>query len=431
MTPIRRRLLYIFRGTLLRLRITWAGQSLTRSIGYHVDKADAKGRAKWDGSRCRQNTTHGPDKVAASIINKELDNVEAAIEKAFSDFERLNITPTATGLKAVLDGGEATEKSLFDRYDEFIADGEKYEYWSKNTIKNFRNNRLLLQAYRPNLAFADITDDLLKDFVQYQTKNSRSKKEGQTQLINSTIKKNVSLLKWFLRWATKKGYNDNLAFTTYKLNLKAPSRKVIFLTWDELTRIYEHDFSNKPELDAVRDCFCLCCFTSLRYSDLKKLRKVDIKDDSIEVVTAKTEELIIIDLNDYSRAILNKYKDIEGEFAMPVISNQKMNEHLKTIAEECEINEPITITSFSGANRIEKVMPKYKLITTHVGRRTFISNALALGVAPNIVMKWTGHSDYDAMRPYIDIADDIRKSSMAVFNKRDTSKNAEIRRSSP
>ena len=50
------------------------------------------------------------------------------------------------------------------------------------------------------------------------------------------------------------------------------------------------------------------------------------------------------------------------------------------------------------------------------GRRTFIVNALSLGITPNIVMKWTGHSDYKAMKPYIDIVDSIKASSMTKFD---------------
>ena len=50
------------------------------------------------------------------------------------------------------------------------------------------------------------------------------------------------------------------------------------------------------------------------------------------------------------------------------------------------------------------------------GRRTFICNALALGIPPQVVMKWTGHSDYKAMKPYIDIADDIKANAMSKFN---------------
>ena len=49
-------------------------------------------------------------------------------------------------------------------------------------------------------------------------------------------------------------------------------------------------------------------------------------------------------------------------------------------------------------------------------RRTFIVHALSLGIAPDVVMKWTGHADYKAMRPYIDIVDSIKAESMTKFN---------------
>ena len=40
-----------------------------------------------------------------------------------------------------------------------------------------------------------------------------------------------------------------------------------------------------------------------------------------------------------------------------------------------------------------------------------------LGIAPSVVMKWTGHSDYKSMQPYIDIADEAKKTAMDLFNK--------------
>lgn len=40
-----------------------------------------------------------------------------------------------------------------------------------------------------------------------------------------------------------------------------------------------------------------------------------------------------------------------------------------------------------------------------------------LGVAPNIVMKWTGHSDYNAMKPYIDVTDTAKAEAMKVFDR--------------
>ena len=80
------------------------------------------------------------------------------------------------------------------------------------------------------------------------------------------------------------------------------------------------------------------------------------------------------------------------------------------------IDEEIRVVSYKGNERIEKRHPKYELVGTHTGRRTFIVNALSLGIPPNVVMKWTGHNDYKAMRPYIDIVDSIKAESMTKFN---------------
>ena len=43
-------------------------------------------------------------------------------------------------------------------------------------------------------------------------------------------------------------------------------------------------------------------------------------------------------------------------------------------------------------------------------------NALSLGIAPDVVMKWTGHSSLKAMKPYMALADKIKKESMKKFD---------------
>lgn len=99
-----------------------------------------------------------------------------------------------------------------------------------------------------------------------------------------------------------------------------------------------------------------------------------------------------------------------------MITNQKMNEYLKELMELVGIDEPIRETQYKENQRIDTIIPKYALIGTHAGRRTFICNALSLGIPPQVVMKWTGHSDYKAMKPYIDIADETKITAMERFN---------------
>ena len=80
------------------------------------------------------------------------------------------------------------------------------------------------------------------------------------------------------------------------------------------------------------------------------------------------------------------------------------------------MDEPIRITTYKGSVRLDEVHPKWAPVGSHTGRKTFIVQALSRGIPSNIVMKWTGHSDYKAMKPYIDIVDSIKASEISKMN---------------
>lgn len=243
-------------------------------------------------------------------------------------------------------------------------------------------------------------------------------KENNKGLRNSTINKVISVTKSFVRWAIQNNYCSNNKFVTQRQLLKSSKRTVVYLEWPELMRVYNYDFSKNTRLGQARDVFCFCCFTSLRYSDVFNLRRSDIIGDSLHLTTIKTSTAIVIELNKYSKAILEKYSKCEfpDDKALPVISNQRMNDYIKEIGCICQINTPIKITSYKGTARIDETFPKWELLSSHAGRRTFICNALILGIPRDIVMKWTGHSDYKAMEPYIEIADKAKRNAMALFD---------------
>ena len=81
-----------------------------------------------------------------------------------------------------------------------------------------------------------------------------------------------------------------------------------------------------------------------------------------------------------------------------------MNRLLKDLCEICEFNTPVHVTTYRNGVRHDDIYPKYELIGTHAGRKSFICFALGNGIAPDVVMKFTGHSDYKSMKPYIEIA---------------------------
>ena len=402
----------------IRMRVNFASKRIEFTTGYRIDAT------KWDADKQRvKNGCSNKLKQSASEINASLLEYYTEIQSIFKRFEVEDVMPTPEQIKEAFNAlhkpvsegpkpkNEALPCDFFQVFDDFVEDCGRQNNWTDSTFEKFAAVKNHLTNFREGLTFEFFNERGLNDYVGYL----RDVKEMR----NTTIGKQLSFLKWFLRWAFKKGVHQNNAYDSYKPKLKSTQKKIIFLTWDELNRLREFKIpSNKQALERVRDVFLFQCFTGLRYSDVFNLRRSDIKGDHIEVTTVKTSDSLIIELNNHSKAILDKYKDVafEDDKVLPVITNQKMNDYLKELAELAGIDEPIRQTYYKGNERIDEVTPKYALLGTHAGRRTFICNALALGIPPQVVMKWTGHSDYKAMKPYIDIADDIKANAMSKFN---------------
>ena len=401
----------------IRMRVNFASKRIEFTTGYRIDAA------KWDADKQRvKNGCSNKLKQSASEINASLLGYYTEVQEIFKKFEVEEIMPTPEQIKEAFNAlhkpieeevkpRKSTPNAFYKVFDEFVRDCGRQNDWTDSTYEKFAAVKNHLMNFRDGLTFDFFDEKGLNDYVTYL----RDVKEMR----NSTIGKQLSFLKWFLRWAFKKDVHQNNAYDSYKPKLKSTQKKIIFLTWEELNKLREFEIpAAKQALDRVRDVFLFQCFTGLRYSDVFNLRRSDIKGDHIEVTTVKTSDSLIIELNNHSKAILDKYKDVafEDDKVLPVITNQKMNDYLKELAELAGIDEPVRQTYYRGNERIDEVTPKYALLGTHAGRRTFICNALALGIPPQVVMKWTGHSDYKAMKPYIDIADDIKANAMSKFN---------------
>ena len=374
--------------------------------------------------------------MSAKAINarlKAIDTYFADIElntKKGSDFDLKSIFAKQFGK------GDKTKRTanLFTYFDEFTATMGVQNDWTKATFAKFDTLRNQIEGFAGSGAtFANFDEEGLTNFVEYLRTN-----EGMR---NSTISKKLGFLKWFLRWAESRGYNSVFAYKSFSPKLKKTDNKIVFLSWPELMKVYTFEFPklgqtltlkdmsgkeykkrvglDSETLSKVRDVFCFCCFTSLRYSDVANLKRCNVFPGYISVTTVKTADTLKIELNKYAAAILKKYEGSEfpHDRVLPVISNQRMNEYIKEMAEICGLNEPITKTFYYGNERRDETRPKWAMIGTHTARRTFICNALSLGIAPQIVMKWTGHSDYSAMKPYIDIADQAKADAMKLFDR--------------
>ena len=405
------------------------------TIGYSVDKD------VWEAGRISKKSYKNSKGVTAKELNAKL----AQLEAHFASYDLETKTkPTKEELKrqislGLLDKGEETEvieeakptrPSIFEYMEEFKKEQSLANQWAYGTMQCWKTFGNHLKDFNKNVTFEDFNEDGITKFIVYlrETLNMEEK----------TVQKQYSNLKWFLNWAIRKGYTSQDFINRYKAKFKVLEKPVIFLTKEELLKLYRYEIpangakvqlldnnGNEYEkqvhdasgLAKTRDLFCFCCFTSLRYSDMANLRRNDIKNGILYITTQKTNDRIPIDLNAFAKEILDKYANqhFPDNLALPVISNQKMNKYLKDLGELCGFKDPIKRVCFRGGKRVEETYPKYEMLGTHAGRRTFICFALSSGIPPQVVMKWTGHSDYSAMKPYIDIAEKTKANAMSLF----------------
>lgn len=363
----------------------------------------------------------------ADWINNILSRYKSFANDAFNLFELVEKrmpTPdeikniisekaVAEGLKNEKQVVEVVSKNnFFDVFDIFTKTTSVMNSWSEGTIRRYSVLKNKLEKFDANLSFETINDDTLIRFMQSMFRE---------KLLNSTINKKIKDTKGFLRWAFKKKYYHGDLHDNFNPKLKGTElvNEPIFFEWNEINYLYNFKIpEDKKHLEQVRDVLCFCAFTSLRHSDVEKLTRSDVKKNHILVVSQKTTDGLKIELNKYSRSILEKYKDcvFEKNRALPVTSNQNTNDLLKELGELAGFNEPTKVVYFIGEQRFEEVYPKYELLSSHVGRKTFVVNSLYLGVPGEVVMKWTGNNDYDALKPYIKIVEELKRNEMVKFD---------------
>jgi len=289
----------------------------------------------------------------------------------------------------------------------------KKKIWDHPSFNKLCAVQTQIHKMCPNLKMDEITADTLDQYQRYLIKKGYK---------NPTVENHMSYFRQILKWADEKGYlkhgEDVLRHKTAKLE-QTKAKAINFLTWDEFKKLYNYKFGpGQSHLELARDRFCFSCTTSLRHSDLEILKKADFDDfenpTMFQFVSKKTHDELTIYLNKYSKAIYEKYKDIPTKDGLlfPSKSNQKMNENLKVIAEMLGFTRNITKMQFSGKERVEETHRLCDIIATHTARRTFVVHALEMGWSPQLVMSYTGHEDYDTMKPYIAITDKTKKKIM-------------------
>lgn len=383
------------------LVFSFDGKRLRYYTGKRVNKN------QWDvkNQRVKSNVDVG------ASINAFLKSLSNLVSTEYNNAKALGIKPSVEFLRNKLlafnfKGGD----DFFSSFQEFI-DRSKNEK-AHRTVQKYTSTKNHLEKFSTwagyKLDFESINlkfEEKFRDYLVTQKKHN-----------NNTIAKTFKVLKVFLNYAIDAGKTKNIDFLKFKA--REYEGEIIFLTWDELMKLYSKDDISSESLKRVRDIFCFGCFTGLRFSDIMNLKIENVKNGSIYVNTIKNKKSAIIPLNKYSQTIVEQYMNYsEDGFLFPKISNQKMNDYLKDLGKEAKLTEKITTVSFKGSDRTENTKEKHELLTSHVARKTFITNALDRGMPSEVIMDITGHGSHKVFKRYYKIIDDQRKREMEkAFN---------------
>lgn len=401
-------------------RLTYNSNRLNLFTGYRID------RKFWNEKLLEVETgTQNGNGIRAEEINSKIGNLSSELQSFFIKCQIEDRIPETEEVKTyfnllkdkgekgrikkekTLAKAEADQKTFFDVFDEFTSYSGKVNNWTDDTYKKFAALKNHLITYNGDMSFSDLDSAGMTKLMSYFF--------NTLKLNNVTTKKYIKNIKWFLRFAVKHEYCDNNYFKDFNPKIKTAEKPIIFLSEDEIKKIREYKIpSSKQYLERVRDVLLFTCFSGLRHSDVLKLRKSDVQNGKLHIVTKKTSDSLTIELNNVALDILSKYEnyDPESSLALPVISNQKYNEFLKELATLAKIDQPISHSYFIGNKRHDDVKLKSELFSSHIGRRTFICLCISRGVPIQVIMKWTGHSDYQSMKPYIDVVDSTREAQM-------------------
>ena len=303
--------------------------------------------------------------------------------------------------------------------DKYLEKG--LDDYSPTTTKDIRVSlnthfKAYLTRHAPFLEKEDLTLEFITDYARHLTN------EGY---YDSTHGKYMMHLKWFLAYMK---WNANEREEIVVKQLKSGENNKIFLTREELTQLEAYDCSPKPgvsvEMERAKDLFLLACYTGMRISEIKRIEPVDIQDGCICMTQEKTGKRIEVPLLHQTKAILKRYDNYA-----PKLAEQKINDWIKIICDEnhAKITTPTVKLGKAKGKVIKMVKPKNKLITTHVGGKTFITLAQAWGMTPFHIATIVGKDIRTVMKYYMNpdlvqakqaMLEGVAKSQMQVVKEK-------------
>lgn len=393
---------------LILLIFRYRGQRVVYSTGQSIPVK------YWDDKKMRVKRVL---KYPYKELNDYLDVLEYEVLKAYRGFLADGEIPTIIQIKNHLNKltGKSTgnQNDFFPFVERFISERGKLPSYASNTIKKYTytKNKLLLYEKECNkkLKFRNIDLDFFYSFTAWMYEKNYSA---------NYVRKHIRVLKTFLNDALDREISTYTFHQNKKFRVHASKTDFVYLTKEEIKQLFEFK-CQKEENELVRQLFVLACCTGLRFSDFINLKQSHIrtiaKVELIDLVTIKTEQRVIIPLHPYVKSILQNHDFSATKF----VENKEFNDKLKAICKEVGLSGMVYLNKNEGGKTVVKVLEKYKAITSHTGRRSFITNLRKEGELDANIMKMTGHTSTEQLQNYDKVQLEesaVKLASTSFFN---------------
>jgi integrase len=217
-------------------------------------------------------------------------------------------------------------------------------------------------------------------------------------LFDDTVYKYFTNLKAFLSWSEKRGYQIHPSYKTWEIiKRKHPP---ISLTLEELKLLSTKELP--AHLDVARDFLLIECYTGQRISDILRFDQKDYQDykwthrpKKGNRLSSKTVTVHFVGYSQPALFILAKYN-----FKLPKVTEVTLNKNIKEACKLAWITSPIETERWAGNKKIMITGSKYEFLSTHSGRKTFITLGMQFGMPIEYIMELTGISEYQTLSHY-------------------------------
>lgn len=330
----------------------------------------------------------------AVIISPKVTTVFGEIEQDLrNEIEVLEAQLAAkkAELKDIIDFNNGTNSDLFYKLIIDFKDIKRVEKLSDNTKQNYVVSSNLIKKYYPTVKIDEVNEKILTDL-----RDALSERGMRNSSINEHFIRVKAVIKYYAELDEYKERIDVRYLDKVKVAAASQDKTVIFLEPTELKAIEKLELV-KPRQQYIRDMFLLSCYTGLRHVDLY-ITQANVSGGNLQFLASKTNKAVSVPFFKKAQKLMDRMAALDYNYEPQTVGNFSVE--VKAICKLLPELQHKVATSLIPTAKGKSVptAPKYTLMSSKVGRKTFINNCLIKGVKIEIVADWVGHSKLDMIQ---------------------------------